>query len=336
MVTAVGKPEDRSYIVVPEEYSRRELNSMYREIPLKDTVSRQLRKYFNAMANLYGIIPLRKAWEIISSQSPKLVTKEEFLSFAEIARHECEDYYILKDTEIYSDGKPTGKLDWKIIDVILFCDDGHALFDIARGQRGKPYYIPPKAKLLAYDDSSYYEPTAQTEALRKYLTQKLRLTPQNAQIAFDDILLYTRSLYGGVQKVINRVKQLGAVFNSGTIDSFTRIYQEFSNNARMQYNRGYTPNEIMEMAPPEDRFPKSLSFGPNIRSALASGEMDAHQLRQGILDMDLSDESLRALMINALNDAAQIDKQQQKPPKIGRNDPCPCGSGKKYKKCCGR
>jgi uncharacterized protein YecA (UPF0149 family) len=21
--------------------------------------------------------------------------------------------------------------------------------------------------------------------------------------------------------------------------------------------------------------------------------------------------------------------------KIGRNDPCPCGSGKKYKKCCG-
>jgi len=22
-------------------------------------------------------------------------------------------------------------------------------------------------------------------------------------------------------------------------------------------------------------------------------------------------------------------------PKVGRNDPCPCGSGKKYKKCCG-
>jgi uncharacterized protein len=23
------------------------------------------------------------------------------------------------------------------------------------------------------------------------------------------------------------------------------------------------------------------------------------------------------------------------PGKVGRNDPCPCGSGKKYKKCCG-
>jgi uncharacterized protein YecA (UPF0149 family) len=25
----------------------------------------------------------------------------------------------------------------------------------------------------------------------------------------------------------------------------------------------------------------------------------------------------------------------RKEAKVGRNDPCPCGSGKKYKKCCG-
>ncbi|ECB2961238.1 hypothetical protein CB410_004724, partial [Salmonella enterica subsp. enterica] len=23
-------------------------------------------------------------------------------------------------------------------------------------------------------------------------------------------------------------------------------------------------------------------------------------------------------------------------PQLGRNDPCPCGSGKKFKKCCGQ
>lgn len=40
---------------------------------------------------------------------------------------------------------------------------------------------------------------------------------------------------------------------------------------------------------------------------------------------------------------AELYKQQKqskivrrKGPKIGRNDPCPCGSGKKYKFCCGR
>jgi preprotein translocase subunit SecA len=39
---------------------------------------------------------------------------------------------------------------------------------------------------------------------------------------------------------------------------------------------------------------------------------------------------------------SEIRKQQKlsktvvKPPKVGRNEPCPCGSGKKYKHCCGK
>lgn len=29
-----------------------------------------------------------------------------------------------------------------------------------------------------------------------------------------------------------------------------------------------------------------------------------------------------------------VESTVRLPPKIGRNDPCPCGSGKKFKKCC--
>ena len=36
------------------------------------------------------------------------------------------------------------------------------------------------------------------------------------------------------------------------------------------------------------------------------------------------------------DDSAPAKKQPRKVQKIGRNDPCPCGSGKKYKNCCGR
>jgi SEC-C motif-containing protein len=28
------------------------------------------------------------------------------------------------------------------------------------------------------------------------------------------------------------------------------------------------------------------------------------------------------------------DPVRREAPKVGRNDPCPCGSGKKFKKCC--
>jgi len=33
---------------------------------------------------------------------------------------------------------------------------------------------------------------------------------------------------------------------------------------------------------------------------------------------------------------SKIETFRREAPKVGRNDPCPCGSGKKYKKCCGK
>ena len=44
-----------------------------------------------------------------------------------------------------------------------------------------------------------------------------------------------------------------------------------------------------------------------------------------------SEEELKALY-KEQKESTTIRKEK----KIGRNDPCPCGSGKKYKKCCGR
>lgn len=320
------------YINIPETYSRRKLNAMYREIPMKDAVSRLLRKYFNAMANLYGIISLRKAWDIISSLDPNLVDKEEFLAFAGIARHECEDYCIMKDTELYLDGKPTGPLDWKIIDISLLYGEDGALPEVEACQQGKDYFIPRKAELLCYSDCSYCEPTPQAIKMRDFLSHALHLDERRADVAFEDILLYTRCLNGEFQKIVDIVARVGATFDESTLSEFAAIHQDFHNNTRMQHNRGYTPNEIIAMTKPEDRIPESVSFGPNIRKSLADGTIDAKELRQSILTMELPDDRLRPLMLQALEEAEAAGQI----PTVGRNDPCPCGSGKKYKRCCGR
>jgi preprotein translocase subunit SecA len=39
--------------------------------------------------------------------------------------------------------------------------------------------------------------------------------------------------------------------------------------------------------------------------------------------------------VRAGGDDAPIKTMRREEPKVGRNDPCPCGSGKKYKKCHG-
>ena len=55
----------------------------------------------------------------------------------------------------------------------------------------------------------------------------------------------------------------------------------------------------------------------------------------------LSEQAERILENNAYFGDPFMGIQKEMPyqretPKVGRNDPCPCGSGKKYKKCCGK
>ncbi|HMP59119.1 MAG TPA: SEC-C metal-binding domain-containing protein [Gemmatales bacterium] len=37
---------------------------------------------------------------------------------------------------------------------------------------------------------------------------------------------------------------------------------------------------------------------------------------------------------NTGDSVKKVDPIRNKGPKVGRNDPCPCGSGKKHKICC--
>jgi predicted aspartyl protease len=45
--------------------------------------------------------------------------------------------------------------------------------------------------------------------------------------------------------------------------------------------------------------------------------------------------SFRFPSIEHLDFVNQKQSGEQTPARVGRNDPCPCGSGKKFKKCCG-
>ena len=44
----------------------------------------------------------------------------------------------------------------------------------------------------------------------------------------------------------------------------------------------------------------------------------------------------RLKLLGAENAARRVELHKKRNRKIGRNEKCPCGSGKKYKHCCGR
>ena len=41
-------------------------------------------------------------------------------------------------------------------------------------------------------------------------------------------------------------------------------------------------------------------------------------------------------MVFSHGDGSGAQPKERQKKKVGRNDPCTCGSGKKYKKCCGK
>jgi yecA family protein len=67
--------------------------------------------------------------------------------------------------------------------------------------------------------------------------------------------------------------------------------------------------------------------GVEIRSKLASIIEDEKMEYADFDDEELTEEEEAEFL-------TQIDTFYRETPKIGRNDPCFCGSGKKYKKCC--
>jgi len=75
---------------------------------------------------------------------------------------------------------------------------------------------------------------------------------------------------------------------------------------------------------------------------VASPEMIArHQSDLSAPQLHFSHQEFQALAVDGQPNGEAHNEESQKPfvrqaPKVGRNDPCECGSGKKYKQCHGR
>jgi hypothetical protein len=160
---------------------------------------------------------------------------------------------------------------------------------------GKPYYIPNKEELLRYTDDFYYEVTEEFDDLLDYVSKNLIKDEGKAQELVEEI--HGSCQIGSDMKfVMDNFNHFNVNFKSiEQLNEVMKLVMELSNNTRIWENNGHTPMEIFE------KLEK-----PNMRP-LPKVPFD----------------------FNATN---VIDMKTRK--KIGRNDPCPCGSGKKYKKCC--
>jgi preprotein translocase subunit SecA len=76
------------------------------------------------------------------------------------------------------------------------------------------------------------------------------------------------------------------------------------------------------------RVPRAGGGSPPRRASTSVDEMEEAFLRR-------KQRELQQARMAGSGDLQQVQQVVRSGQKVGRNDPCPCGSGKKYKKCCG-
>lgn len=77
---------------------------MYAQLELSDDTIKLLHEYFAAFGEFYRIISLNDAFGIIKRHNGDLISKDAFIAFSEIVRHEDElFYYVLGADELFDD-----------------------------------------------------------------------------------------------------------------------------------------------------------------------------------------------------------------------------------------
>lgn len=174
-------------------------------------------------------------------------------------------------------------------------------FDVQlKHRKGKPFYIPQQEELLKYKEDCYFEINNEYQDLLKYVTNLLDGDEAQAEILVEDIQGYCLQNFSP-GAIFNLFNEHDVSFkDEKQVNEVMRHVMNLANNTRIWENNGHTPSEIFE------KYEK-----PHLRPLPKSP----------FLGMKHAKPNLRVI-------------PGGKSHKVGRNDPCSCGSGEKYKKCC--
>lgn len=197
-------------------------------------------------------------------------------------------------------------------------------------QMDKKFYIPSAQQIEEICRNGYEASSLAYKKLETFFIKKMDMPYEHA-VSWC-LQVWANSYEGEAPAdVINQMSEEDIVFKSEKqMNEFLGLLMDAHNNTRMKENRGHKPNELARK-----------EFAGGMPTIVPGSSRAAAMLREAspyLGEMGLSvdfegnaDTITTAMYPNGLGgNAVRVEK------KIYPNDPCPCGSGKKYKKCCGR
>ena len=188
-----------------------------------------------------------------------------------------------------------------------YAEDENLLRDLQMRQAGKDFYIPAVSEVEEFFRTGALLSTPEYQKLKSFLIRKLGVPEKEAEDILVDLwdrISNDDDFHGSVQWFMEKF----VLESESQLREIIDLYMAAANNTRMAFNRGHKPTEIH----------RSSKIGPGRMPTIMAGSSHAAKML-----------AEAAPELKKMGFGVDLKK-------IYPNDPCPCGSGKKYKKCCGK
>lgn|GEM_PF-5911601 len=263
-----------------------------------------LGMYLIAAARIYGVISFKEFRKLIQTYAQTDIDPKLFLDIIKSSSNFCSRKNVNGESVACY-----GMIDHMIVkrDISDFIKD---IIDV---RKNKPMHILPEEEFIKFCNPLYYMHTPSIDAFRNFFAQDDRYLRYGSQSVEGFVLKFTlmaQLAYFDHKRLTDfvSVDELDGSPLWDTIEDFKAAievtYPAF-NDTPLWGNYGWAPAELSKNSNRDHKGPlKIFSDSVKIR--------------------------------HPENDSLSDQNHDPEYPKVGRNEPCPCGSGKKYKHCHGK
>lgn len=262
----------------------------------------QIDETLIASIHLYGAASLSRVMELLEILYPEPnLTNEQIIEFSGFVS-KIIPFLVIKNNYYFIDKYVIGS--HELTDEEEVVD----LYNYVTSKMDRDYYEPTKEDVQYFAKHSFDRRTPVYKKLKQLISKYTKNIDWIMALIEENIKMSLN--FSSLMMEVSDYELLH-FDDEKQVEKFAEFYKELNNNTRLWENAGYTPNELSRGLDILD------DFNP----------------------IDLVEEKKPQDNIIPLTSYRETGNKKQEPirvNKIGRNEPCPCGSGKKYKKCCMR
>lgn len=274
-----------------------------------------MQKCLDIVAVLYAVAPLEVLHQIYRRHPDYRVDREELLEIFSMIPEGANPCELVGERVIYKE----------VLREKLY-------LTIEKHQGDKKFYIPTRTEIEDYAEHKYFSAEPSYQKMGKFLMKVMGMDEDKADFTLYE-MFQKLGLGATPHDIMDDFREAGVIFpDEESVYKSFRLVMEVNNNTRMVIHRGYKPCEMartdFSRMRQSGQMPTIIPGSSHAAKLLQEGQEELERMGFGV-DFESNAREIPTAVFT--NGTMQMGTR-----KVYPNDPCPCGSGKKYKKCCGR